>query len=268
MPPSFKWSAGIAGVMSLAVVFLIGWHPPERILRVDTTLIDPNYTGSLTRVAVIGDLHFNSQDDVAAAAPLFDAVAAAAPQAIFFVGDYIGRLRGFEIPHAEVVAALGRYLEIAPVYAVLGNHENVTGPFWWRQAFDDSRIELIDNRVIANDKFCVRGYGDFHTQQWQRTPLPAGCAGKTLTITHDPMGLVFQTGELETPSFAGHTHCGQLRLPLIGALYVPTDAPRSMHCGDYELGKPGLTTGGIGTTAIPLRWGPGAERRWELVTLN
>ena len=33
---------------------------------------------------------------------------------------------------------------------------------------------------------------------------------------------------------AGHTHCGQINLPFLGPLWVPTDAPKSAHCGLYQ----------------------------------
>jgi len=69
-------------------------------------------------------------------------------------------------------------------------------------------------------------------------------------------------------SFAGHTHCGQVVLPLIGAPFVPTEAPRDMHCGPYKKEFEGLTSGGIGTSILPIRFGPNTEPGWEMILLN
>ncbi|WP_420550467.1 metallophosphoesterase [Litorivicinus lipolyticus] len=267
MPPFFGSRAALIAVFGAVITLALGWHPRARVERIDTTLVDTQYRGSLTRIAVIGDFHFNSTDDFDDTRALIRDVAAAQPDAIFLVGDYIGHSSDMNTQHAAIAGVLAGLVDSAPVYAVLGNHDNGSWRELWQQVFAQTPIELVENRVIANDQFCVRGYGDLYSEQWQPTPLPDGCRDKTLTLTHDPMGLVFASGQLDTPGFAGHTHCGQIRVPWIGALIAHTDAPRAMHCGAFEIGKPGLTTGGVGTSILPLRWGPGAAPRWELVTL-
>ena len=114
---------------------------------------------------------------------------------------------------------------------------------------------------------CVRGLGDAFSRAWAPVEIPGRCAGHTLTLTHDPFGLLHE-GVLESIGLAGHTHCGEIRLPLIGAPWAPTKAPVDMQCGLFERGYPGLTSGGLGTSIAPLRFGPGTAPRWELLTLS
>ena len=52
---------------------------------------------------------------------------------------------------------------------------------------------------------------------------------------------------------AGHTHCGQVALPLIGPLWVPTEAPSFARCGIHESGNVTVfVTSGVGTSIYQL----------------
>ena len=115
-----------------------------------------------------------------------------------------------------------------PVFAVLGNHDNWDSHEAWTNSFNSS-ISLIENEVttirINQTVICVRGLGDYYSGYYVSTDIPEDCSDNTLTLTHDPQGLLIEKQELETISFAGHTHCGQIAFPIIGAPVVPTSAP-------------------------------------------
>ena len=86
-----------------------------------------------------------------------------------------------------------------------------------------------------------------------------------LTITHDPAGAFDR--RVKGLVIAGHTHCGQVSLPFIGPLWVPTDAPSFAHCGLHEGGNITVfVTSGVGTSIIPLRFG--AQSQWDLILLK
>ena len=112
--------------------------------------------------------------------------------------------------------------------AVLGNHDNWDSHEAWSDAFNNSSISLLENQVatvrVNGMDICIRGLGDFYSGYHAPTQIPRKCEGITLTLTHDPQGLLVETGELSTISFAGHTHCGQIAFPIIGAPIVPTSA--------------------------------------------
>jgi hypothetical protein len=55
---------------------------------------------------------------------------------------------------------------------------------------------------------------------------------------------------------AGHTHCGQIVLPLIGPLETGSDYGRKYVCGVFRSGlKTLIVTAGLGTSHIPIRIG-------------
>jgi len=55
---------------------------------------------------------------------------------------------------------------------------------------------------------------------------------------------------------AGHTHCGQIVLPLIGPLETGSDFGRKYLCGIIRKGgRTLIVTAGVGTSHLPLRIG-------------
>jgi hypothetical protein len=53
---------------------------------------------------------------------------------------------------------------------------------------------------------------------------------------------------------AGHTHCGQVALPFVGALKTMSRYGRRYACGVVtEEGRSVVVTAGLGTSGLPLR---------------
>ena len=58
------------------------------------------------------------------------------------------------------------------------------------------------------------------------------------------------------PMRAGHTHCGQLSLPLFGPLFTKSAYGQRHSCGIVREGsRTSLITAGLGTSVWPLRFG-------------
>ena len=224
------------------------------------------------RVAVLGDLHVgHGVMDLKALERALESVAAERPDIILFVGDYttdtqdeIDQLR------QSVVAMIKKTSVQAPTYVVLGNYETWTGRQEWLEAFRRADVVALENEItittIGDAEVCVRGLGDYYTDQLRWVDWPDSCADNVkITLTHDPAG-AFLRGS-EGLFFAGHTHCGQVRLPLVGPLWVPTSAPAEATCGLYQDADRTLfVTSGVGTSILPLRLG--APSAWDIVVLR
>jgi predicted MPP superfamily phosphohydrolase len=255
---------------ALSIGLALGLHngPPE--LR-KWTIKDSELPA--LKIALFADFHFSSDTDLQLLATLKRQLVNEDPDIVLFSGDYIGSQEIYKTTsRATIVKSLEALAYPKPAFAVLGNHDNWDSNEAWHDAFDGSTILLIDNRVVTttiNEKvLCLRGLGDIYSNQWEYVSIPEDCQGRTVTLTHDPAGLLTLTGDIETVSFAGHTHCGQIALPLIGAPIVPTRAPEDMHCGIFNRGRIGIVSGGLGTSIIPLRFGPQTAPGWELVKIN
>ena len=271
----YLWSVIGFLCVGLSVLFVVtNFHVGPPIVR-HWKMSDPNLPSM--KIAVIADLHITGYDDLQLFATLKKQLITEEPDLILFLGDYVSPAPydfyiGFS--RRTIVDNLEALSGSTEAFAVLGNHENWDRRDAWVSAFEDRKnLLLLENATahfeINGQMICVRGMGDFYSDAWAYTPKHEICGDRIITITHDPRGLIGEsTNRLETLSFAGHTHCGQVALPLIGAPFVPTEAPQDMHCGLYKKGFEGLTSGGIGTSILPIRFGPNTEPGWEIISLN
>lgn len=225
------------------------------------------------RVALVGDLHVKQSiiayDELSV---LLDKILASKPEMVFLLGDYTKSphlVSNMDVHRSEVTKRLS-VLTSVPVAAVLGNYETLSGPDDWNKALSTAGISVLHNTVktldIKGEKFCIRGLGDVYTKQFRHVDFPRHCADAAkITLTHDPVGAL--KAGIRGLIFAAHTHCGQIRLPILGTLWTPTDAPRSATCGLYEDNMRMLwVTAGVGTSVLPVRLG--AQSQWDLMTLK
>lgn len=225
------------------------------------------------KIALLSDFHFSKPEDLERLSLIKRQLLQHNPDLILYAGDYIGSHSIYDSIGREIIVdALEALAYPKPVMAVLGNHDNWDSHEAWSDAFNNSSISLLENQVstvrVNGMDICIRGLGDFYSGHHAPTNIPKKCKGITLTLTHDPQGLLVETGELSTISFAGHTHCGQIAFPIIGAPIVPTSAPKTTYCGRFDIGHIGITSGGLGTSIIPIRFGPNTEPGWELIQIQ
>ena len=232
-----------------------------------------NTLGALTgpiKIAFLSDLHIrNSTSQFEKLDSIIKTVQELRPDFILLGGDFTGEdAATTRMFRAELLGALSRLTDIAPTYSVLGNHEWWTGNDWYR-AVSDEGISVIEGRqeTLRFDQgvICLRGLGDAYTGHYTPQPFEAGCDGVRITLTHDPEAI--ERDDQSGLYLAGHTHCGQIRLPLIGAPWAPTSASDEYHCGiGMTKEKVWLVSPGLGTSIIPVRLG--TEATIELIRLN
>ena len=224
------------------------------------------------RVAVLGDLHVgHGVMDLDALQRLFDTVIAEDPDLIVLVGDYAPGVigYGFDQLRRAVVERVKEVSVLTQTYVVLGNYENWSGAEAWFEAFREAGVNVLENEAVVTNigaaQVCVRGLGDYYSGRFRWVNWPDSCTSSIkITLTHDPAGAFVRP--MKGVTFAGHTHCGQVRFPFVGALWMPTTAPREATCGLYR--DPDRTlyvTSGVGTSILPLRFG--APSTWDMVTL-
>ena len=227
---------------------------------------------SLT-VAVIGDVHLpEGPEPLSALRNLMLEVKATQPDLVVFVGDYTSSPRGVDdMPsHRENIINTLKLIDPLPRAVVLGNYESWSDADKWLDEFDRLGVGAMENetRVIETSKgpVCVRGFGDKFTDRYKYADYPQECWSlPKLSITHDPAG-AFENRVMGLV-IAGHTHCGQVSLPFIGPLWVPSDAPALAHCGLYEDSQRSVfVTSGVGTSVLPLRLG--AQSQWDSIKIN
>ena len=170
-----------------------------------------------------------------------------------FTGDLIDRVD--MLPTA--ISILSPLPKRAPCYFVLGNHD-------WRFNHDQIRRQLE-----ASGWICVAGHtttvtlGDRRVLfagselPWMGEAPPAvhksGCDLNVL-LSHSPDQYPFALRSGYDLLLAGHTHGGQVVLPLIGPVYSPSIFGVSFASGLFRMGPLSLhVTRGIGAKD-PMRW--------------
>ena len=270
-----KIVCGVIFIFLIAVYFIYSINKNTTTIRNDVTIHikDPNVAPQVLKIAVIGDIHLpEGSHHLEKFRDILIEIKNSRPDLVIFLGDYIQnhkKLENFSAHRKNIIKAI-KLIEPLPIAVVLGNHETYSNVNTWISEFARFGIHAMENEVksisVKNRKVCVRGLGDHNTNRFVYRDFPPDCKNRPkITITHDPAGAF--NGPVQGLVFSGHTHCGQIRFPLLGAVYVPTDAPSEAHCGLYHTKRLTLfVTSGVGNSIVPVRYG--AQSQWDFVSLN
>ena len=260
------------GAIGAYFIYAISQNLQTERNDVSISINDPHVTPTSLSIAVIGDTHLSEgHEPLAAFGELLIEVKAAEPDLVLLVGDYIFDPKSEQLSaHREKIINAMKLVDPIPRAIVLGNYESWSNADNWLAEFERLGVDVMENEVTvletAEGPVCVRGLGDKFTSRFGYVDYPDECKSiPKLTITHDPAGAFDR--RVKGLVISGHTHCGQIRLPFIGPLWVPTDAPSFAHCGLHEGGNITVfVTSGVGTSILPLRFG--AQSQWDMLSLS
>lgn len=143
--------------------------------------------------------------------------------------------------------------------AVLGNHDT----FLMAETLEEAGIPILFNEGIAlplhGETLWLCGIDDPHVYGCDSidTALEgAPEASWKILLAHSPESIPEAADAGIGLYLCGHTHGGQIRLPLIGAPTPNARCRRDQVLGHWQHGKMiGHTSPGIGTTDLPVRYG-------------
>jgi hypothetical protein len=208
---------------------------------------------------LLTDTHMGGPDQSPARlGRIVEAVNALRPDLILLGGDYKGeaKLPGFSYSREEAAAPLARLKAPLGVVAVLGNHDHWDDAGAWTALLQRAGIEVLRNRAVRRGPIVVGGIDDAYTGHDDVDATLASARaldGPLVLLSHG--ALPFRRMAPPIPPFlVGHSHCGQIALPFLGAVYLPYKHPIRYACGRYdEPGKTIIVSGGVGTSNLPLR---------------
>lgn len=262
-----RWLAGLLTLVLLAVslcLWLLGNARAMPVVRqMEIALPFPaDAPRRAVMVALMTDTHLSGPDNSPARmARIVALINGLKPDLILLGGDYMGDDKGGATygplrsiaPFAALRAPLG-------VMAVLGNHD-ARGHAGidrrrWRALFAQIGIRLLDNQAVRRGPLAIGGLRDIYTG---RPDIPATLSemkrlgGAPVILSHGPD--VFPALPDESLlTLVGHTHCGQVALPLAGILYVPSRFGTRYACGVFREGsKTMIVSAGVGTSGLPIR---------------
>lgn len=262
----FRASAlvAVAAIALIAVGYRNAIQPP--VVR-NLTIRTSGYPADAAplRIALFSDLHVHGPDmPPARVGRIVAQVNALHPDLDLIAGDFVGHnWVGGAYPVEDAVAPLAGLRARLGAYAVLGNNDYDAGAQAVAQALRRAGVHVLVNEARRVGPVALGGidgkiaiprpaWMDRRASTYaalERTP------GVKLLLVHRPDEFHWAPGWL-TLMLAGHTHCGQIVLPLIGPVETGSDFGRKYLCGIVRNGASELVvTAGLGTSHLPLRIG-------------
>jgi uncharacterized protein len=241
-------------------------EPDELVVRPATIpLFDWPAAWDGLRVAAIADVHAGSlYVGPAKLDRLVGQTNAAQPDLVVLLGDYVSHHRprsGIENPEAVARRLAGIRAPLG-VVAVLGNHDNWMGGPRFRRAFEAAGIPVLDNDILRLERrgqpLWLVGIADALTgnPRVAETLARVPKGRPVIVLTHNPDLFDHEIPDRVELTLAGHTHGGQVRLPFVGCLVVPSAYGQRYVQGLVTEGRRALfVTPGIGTSILPIRFG-------------
>lgn len=260
-----RWLAAIVGATAVVLAAWAFWIEPSSLHVRDHALALPAWAVRLDglRVAVLADLHVGSPyNGLPKLRRIVDETNGTGADLIVLAGDYVitGVIGGTFTP-PETIASVLRDLH-APlgVWAVLGNHD------WWldgravRHALEAAGLRVLDDEAAPIDgprgRFWLAGVSDFwegrHDVRKALADVPDDAT--VLVVTHNPDVFPHVPARVAL-TLAGHTHGGQVLLPLVGRPIVPSAYGERYAIGHVvEEGRHLFVSPGLGTSMLPVRF--------------
>jgi predicted MPP superfamily phosphohydrolase len=268
---TLAWGVGVRAFL---------WEPETLVVR-RVDVVGAMWNGEPLRVGLISDIHSGGAHmSVARLESIVGQMNSEQPDIILLLGDYVGgnpdaSQRSAE-NNAAVMAGLPPLKKLrAPlgVWSVLGNHD------WWydgpgvdkggfegngliRRGLEAEGIRVLENERVHIERpggaFWLGGLADYDSRKAQPSygetlkDLPDG--DPVIVMSHWPDAFALAPPRVFI-TFAGHTHCGQVNLPVFGRLMHASAGSEKWPCGLYnDLGRRLYVTGGVGVSMLPVRF--------------
>jgi uncharacterized protein len=226
------------------------------------------WSGRDLRIAHVSDFHANHSLPLTYYESAMRWVAETQPDLVFLTGDFVSK--------REFVPLLPRFLSLARgrlgTIAVLGNHDywasgtevadavRSAGATWLGSGCLDLVVEKpttpsedAPGQEITSSGAFLRVCGC--EEPWARGEWhPPEPDVLTVVLTHTPDNIYKLSGPGVAAVFAGHYHAGQVRVPGLGALVVPSAYGRLFDHGHFFVNGTHLfVTAGVGAAVPPFR---------------
>jgi uncharacterized protein len=266
--------AGFAGVLMPSTTAYAAVEAARDLVVTDYRLRPPGWrAGQRLTITVIADLHAGGPNmGIERVRQVVDAANVLGSDLVVVLGDYFATHSFVTevVPPPAWAAELARLKAPLGVHAILGNHD------WWYglagvlRALADVRIPVMENEAVLlgeqGRRFWLAGLGD----QLAYVIAPGEYAGvddlsgtlahvtsddPVILLVHEP-DIFTQVPERVSLTIAGHTHGGQIRLPLVPPLWIPSEyGERFVYGHVVERNRHMIVSGGLGCSKVPLRLG-------------
>jgi uncharacterized protein len=229
--------------------------------------LDPAFKG--IRLVQISDFHLGQWLNKDRLDHIIEMAATLAPDYFILTGDYLefrpyGR-RNIAATYEENIDTIRHsFLNLSvlrPTIAILGNHDHMINADWLERSLAEAGVEVLRNSV----KTIRRGNAELHIaavddvrakmNRLDKVMETLPETGATILLAHEPdyADVSATTGRFDL-QISGHSHGGQVVLPLLGPPLLP-EMGQKYPSGLYNVREMILYTNrGVGVTTINARF--------------
>ena len=210
------------------------------------------------RIALMSDFHYSSSVPLSLIERAVARAQEAKPDLILLGGDYVSRRKKYIAPCLKALGALRAPLG---VFAVLGNHDHWQDAALTRTHLEKNGIQELRNRGVwlrrGDGRLRLGGVGDLWEDAQDIETALGDCRADegAIVLSHDPDFAEQLNSARVDLLLSGHTHGGQVHVPILGPPIVPSDYGRKYASGLVH-GPRCLVfvTNGVGTVGPPVRF--------------
>lgn len=239
-------------------------------LIIDKQIISSDKIQRPLKIILMGDVHLRPLKRSGYLQKVANRVKTIRPDLIIFTGDFLfyDQADNYE----KDFALFKNFSQIAPTYAVLGNHDYGIATSSGHKAYSDQSekikqllqqagikilIDTSETITLQDQEIQIIGFDEFWHQTKNPTQAVQNLKNSDLKIglSHNPDAAYLPESQFIDIILTGHTHGGQLRLPLIGALATAeTNFPRQNYGQTTENKQMKIfNTSGLGESFLPIR---------------
>ena len=225
--------------------------------RIPVPNLPPAFSGF--RIVHLTDLHYGPLVPLNLIEEVVDRANRLAPDLIVSTGDYVHERNSAEQINT-VWPVLSRLRARSGVYAVLGNHDHWASTersdYWMKRTGQDLRHKVV-TLERNGQRLWLAGTGDLWEDSRDLDALlrPIPEPGCRIVLAHNPDSADTDFSSRIDLMLCGHTHGGQVALPLIGTPVLPVKNKNySSGLKRSKRGQAVFISRGIGWTIYPVRF--------------